>query len=122
MTVNEAVAKTVSAVGENIPRELLLDWLGEIENTLIKEIAETHEGMNYDRTLIDADTDGDRILFAPDPFGVLYVHYLMMKWDDSLYDTEQYMNSAARFSASYKSFADWYNRTYMPLNPSDIKL
>lgn len=122
MTINEAVAKVSASIGESLSRNTLVGWLSEIENTVINEIAATHEGMEYTREIVTAETDGDRELFVPDPYSVLYLHYLIMKCDDSMYDTERYMNSAARFNASYSSFADWYNRTYMPYSQASISV
>ena len=122
MTVNEAVTAAGAIIGKAASRDELILWLGEIENTVICEIAKTHEAVPYDQSVISADGDDERVLFAPDPFSQLYIHYLMMKFDDRLCDTERYMNSASRFSASYQSFADWYNRTYMPLCEGRIRL
>ncbi len=120
MTINEAVAKVSALIGESLSRNTIIEWISEIENTVINEIAATHEGMEYNTEIITPETDGDRVLFVPDPYSVLYVNYLIMKCDDILYDIDRYMTSAARFSASYSSFADWYNRTFMPLDYTNI--
>ena len=121
MTVNEAIAGAVEVLGDAVTREALVTWLWEIENVVVREIGMTHEGYESDHTM-DRDCDGETILFAPDPYSQLYVHYLLMKGDLSLRDTTQYVNSATQFSVSYNNFSDWYNRTYMPLQTSDIKL
>jgi len=115
MTVNEAIAEASAAVGDAVSREELLRWLCEIENAVVTEIAATHEMDVSDKSLITSDCDGARVLFAADPHSVLYVNYLLMKSDLSFRDIPQYLNSAKVFSESYRSFADWYNRTYMPL-------
>lgn len=120
MTVNEAIALAVQAVGELVPRENLVNWLWEIENTVISEIAQTHKGRIWDSTAINKETAGDRELFAPDPFSRLYTAYLVMKSDLFLRDISGYINSVSVFSEAYTSFSDWYNRTYMPLNNTKI--
>ena len=122
MTVNEAIAGAVEILGDAVTRDALLLWLWEIENTVISEIAETHENSIVNKTPIGNDTDGERVLFVPDPYSQLYVHYLLMKGDYALRDTSQYVNSATQFSVSYNTFSDWYNRTYMPLSVTGIKL
>lgn len=113
MTINEAIAEAVSLVGEGIGRDELKGWLCEIECSVIHEIAETHEGGSC--PIITPETEGDHLLFAPDPYSRLYVAYLVMKSDLSFRDTLQYENSASVFAESYRTFADWYNRAYMPL-------
>ncbi|MBE6587482.1 MAG: hypothetical protein E7647_03600 [Ruminococcaceae bacterium] len=122
MTVNEAIAAAVRSIGDEVSREELTEWLAQIENTVVCEIAATHEGDTSDKTLITSDGDGNRVLFVPDPYSRLYVNYLIMKCDLSLRDIPQYMNSAAVFSESYKEFADRYNRAYMPLGERAVKL
>lgn len=122
MTVNEAVAGAVEILGDTVTREALLLWLWEIENTVITEVAETHDGLHSDKRPIDKDSDGNRELFAPDPYSQLYIHYLLMKGDLALGDTNRYQNSATQFSVYYNNFSDWYNRTYMPLQKIGIKL
>lgn len=122
MTVNEAIAAACGAVGEAVSREALWRWLFEIETTVTEEIAKSHIGEYPPLSFDDFFSDGERQLFANEPYSALYIHYLIMKSDDVLCDTERYLNSAARFSASYAAFADWYNRTYMPLSPTKIKV
>lgn len=122
MTVNEAIAKAVSVGAEGMSRALLADWVAEIENTVICEIASTHEGMEYESSVITPESDGERVLFAPEPYSQLYVYYIIMKCDEYLGDTQRYINSAGAFSSAYNTFADWYNRTYMPLQTGKLKL
>ena len=122
MTVNEAVARALENSGADVSRHQLCAWLGEIENTVVQEIAKVHEGMPYDETVITADTDGERVLFAPDPYSALYINYLLMKTDLYLRDTAQYVTSSHVFSVSYGDFADWYNRAYMPYEGAEIRL
>ena len=56
------------------------------------------------------------------PYGidVIYLNYLIMKSDLTLRDIPQYINSASVFAESFRDFADWYNRTYMPLSVAKI--
>lgn len=122
MTVNEAIAAVGGTVGEAVSRETLLNWLFEIETAVTEEIAKSHEGEYSTLSAEEFFKNGERQLFATDPYSNLYIHYLIMKTDDALCDTERYLNSAARFSASYTAYADWYNRTYMPLTVGRIKV
>ena len=123
MTVNEAIARCDEMIGDNCGREAKLRWLSDVESMLYQEIICTHEGF-YERKNwrpFCAD-DGERELLAQDPYGELYVFYLMMRSHLLLQDMNQYNNAAALFASSYTSFADWYNRTHMPLSVGDIIL
>ena len=122
MTVNKALAKSVGLLGDTVPREMLLEWLCEIENTVVREISATHENHKGDTTLITGDGDGERELFAPDPYSNLYINYILMKCDQHLRDSEGYLNSSRAFFASYSDFADYYNRENMPKSIGGIKL
>ncbi|MBQ4066301.1 MAG: hypothetical protein IJD22_01530 [Clostridia bacterium] len=45
-----------------------------------------------------------------------------MKSDLAFRDVPQYLNSSRVFAEAYNSYADWYNRTYMPLGVREIKV
>ena len=121
MTVNEALARANECMGDTVPRDRLLIWLWEIEDTVRREIELTHSGSSSG-TGADIMTDGDKALTVPDPQSELYILYLQMKNDMYLRDTERYMNSAALFAAAYSSYADFCNRERTPLGASKIKL
>ncbi len=113
MTINNALGRCAEILGDSVPRETLMLWLSEIENTVLREIAGTHEGVMMPESS-DALSDAESELFVPDPFSELYVLFAVMKNDLRLRDVQRYLNSAAVFSASYSSFADWFNRTHLP--------
>lgn len=122
MTINEALGGAVDIIGDSTDVGRLKGWLSEIENTVCSEIGRAHEGSLPDMTPIVSDTDGDRVLFVPDPDSGLYVLYLLMKNDLYMRDAEQYANSSAAFASAYESFADKYNREHMPLGEEKICL
>ena len=123
MTVNEAIARCDEMTGDNYGREAKLRWLSDVESMLYEEIICTHAGAPEwgDWTPFGED-DGERELLAKDPYGELYVFYLMMRSNLLLQDMNQYNNAAALFAAAYTSFCDWYNRTHMPLSVGHITL
>lgn len=122
MTINEALGRTVDLIGDSSDVSRFKYWLSEIESTICSEIGATHEGNASDMSPIGPDTDGDRVLFVPDPDSQLYILFLLMKNDFYLQDAEQYANSAAAFEAAYASFADKYNREHMPRGEGKICL
>ena len=121
MTVNEAIVRANDCMGDTVPRDRLLNWLWEIEDTVCREIEITHAGADISPSC-DIMNDGDALLTVPDPQSELYILYLQMKNDMYLRDTERYMNSAALFAAAYSSYADSVNRDRVPLGASKIKL
>ncbi len=122
MTVNDAIARASLIVGGSVSREMFSKWLTEIELTVIIEVAITHRGGIYDISDVDPNGDGNRVLWAPEPYSELYVNYLVMKSDLFLRDLDQYVNSSRIFAASYQAFTDWYNRTFMPVGETKIVL
>ena len=77
MTVNEAIARCDEMMGDSCGREVKLRWLSDVESMVYQEIIRTHEGA-YEWAAwkpFGAD-DGERELFAQDPYGELYVFYL----------------------------------------------
>ncbi len=114
MTINNALGHFAEILGDTVPEKELLSWLSEIENTVITEIADTHLCGDYETDPITEECDRERELFAPYPFSSLYADYAVMKNDLRVRDMQRYLNSAAVFAASYSSFADWMNRTFMP--------
>lgn len=122
MTLSTSLARCTQALGSSADRSDIFLWLAEIEGTVIREIAETHEGTDYDASPLTEDSDPDRELFVPDPFSELYVLFAVMKNDLRLRDTRRYLNSAAVFQAAYSDFADWFNRTHRPAGIEKIRV
>ena len=123
MTVNEAIARCDEMTGDVCGREAKLRWLSDIESTLYREVVCTHAGASsvMEPPPFGPD-DGERVLLAPDPYGELYIFYLMMRAHLLLQDMGQYNNAAVLFSTAYASFADWYNRQHMPLTVGGISV
>lgn len=116
MTVNEAITLTTKYAGAPVEGDLIYKWLQNIEDTIYEEIILTHQ---FPCERPAPVRDGDRELLAPEPYSELYVHYLNMQNDLFIRDHHSYANSSVAFALSYASFADWYNRTYMPLCQSE---
>jgi len=99
-----------------IGKDLFIEWLNRIESTIFHEIVLTHdnpEGITFKG--FDESTDGDTVLIAPDMHADLYLHYIGMKIDTMTGETDRLNVSTALFSSAYQSFADFYNRTHMPI-------
>ena len=119
MTVNEALTRAAESIGDSVPREKLLIWLSEIEDTVDREIAATHTCC---RRGTDVRSDGEAVLLVPDPQSEVYILYMQMKYDLMMHDNEQYNNSAPAFAAAYSTYADSVNRECMPISAARVTL
>lgn len=119
MTVNEALTRAAESIGDSVPRDKLLIWLSEIEDTVDREIAATHTGC---RRGADVYSGGEVELLVPDTQSEVYILYMQMKYDLMMHDTEQYNNSAPAFAAAYSTYADSVNRTRMPHGTATVTL
>ena len=122
MTINNYLSRCSALLGDTVGEETLLSWLAEIENTVIREIKETHfAGESYDSPC--AENGGrEAALTVVDPYSSLYIDYAVMKNDLFLRDIQRYMNSASVFHNSYSAYADYVNRTNMPLGEKKIEV
>ena len=99
------------------------DQIDELEGQMLAEIAATHCDAPADACPDSADGMAeDARLFAAFPYDGVYSAYLHMKADLYFGDTEKYENSAMQFASAYSAFADYYNRTHLPLTGAKIRL
>ncbi len=120
MKVSEAIALADKYAGEPIDSELKYVWLSQIEDMIYSEIVMAHEDPPEKPLPV---LSGDRELICPEPYSVLYIHYINMQNDLYLRDTQNYANSASAFAAAYSSYADMYNRSHAPVSEAgDISL
>ena len=123
MTKKEAASDFFAIYGTDVPTELVMGWIDELEGQMLAEIAATHCDAPADACPDSADGMAeDARLFAAFPYDGVYTAYLHMKADLYFGDTEKYENSAMQFASAYSAFADYYNRTHLPLTGAKIRL
>lgn len=86
-------------------------WVKNIEKQIEIEIINTHEpieNVHSEKELCDE-------LIVPIPYCDLYIKYLMAQIDFANGEMGRYNNSAIMFNIAYQGYADYYNRTHMPL-------
>ena len=86
-----------------------LFWLRQLEETVKREIIDTHE---LPDTPPAEDTE-DGVLIAPPPFDEMYIHYLEAQIDYANGEFDRFNNSNAMFRSVYSAFANAYNREHM---------
>lgn len=98
-------------------------WLSVLDARVHSEILMTHdhdpaEGVFAGYT---EQTDRDTELLAAAPHDEMYLYYLESKIDYSNGEMGKYNNSAAMFNSAYTEYANFINRTRMPVQKTDIR-
>ena len=92
-------------------------FLQEIDRKIFNELVMTHEHTPEEEVppKYDNSTDRGTELLVPDPYGMLYVYWIMTLIDQQNQETEKENNDRARFDNEYQDMSDWWTRTRMPL-------
>ena len=114
MTIREAIDRLDALVPNAFTKHDKTVWLATLDGRIYEELVKTHAGAGEWHDYVD-DTDGTTQLLVPFPFDDIYITWLSMQV--SLFNSEitRYNNEAVRFNAQFEAFANFYNRTHMPL-------
>ena len=120
MTNIQAILKADECKRNTIDAEVKCAWLTEVDQTIYHHILATHEGELpvFPQYALNEEKE----LLAPPPYDALYVKYIIMKIDEVTQELAKYNRSAALFAEAYQSYADWYNRTHMPVQRGELKV
>lgn len=120
MTLKDAITKFDAVCRNNIPAEIKVDWLSELDSSLHKEVFLTHENpFPTFFTPYNRDTPEDTILLIEDPYSNVYLKYLAMKKDLYYSDISRYNNDLALFTAAYADFENYYNSRHKHIKNVD---
>lgn len=117
MTLQEALDLTDEMKPNMMGRKIKVKYLQELEQLIYSEILIKHEhSEEYDaQPDYTEQTDPGQVLLAPDPYGMVYVYWLMSKIDMQNQEDARYNIDRALFENAYQTMADWWNRTYRPI-------
>lgn len=94
-------------------------WLSRVDWMVKKHIIDTHEGAGEDTFAgYDATTDLETELLVPEPFDELYMRWLEAQIDYANGEYDKYNNAILMYQAAYNGYANYYNRSHMPLGKS----
>lgn len=116
MTITDAINGIDALKPNGYPQADKIKWLADLDGTIKTQIIDTHEGgegiifNGYDGT-----TDISTELLVPAPFDDIYLKWLEAKIDYANGEYGKYNNSITMFNAQYSTYANYYNRTHMPL-------
>ena len=117
MTVQEALDITDEMKPNMMDRNLKLKYLTEIEQLIHDEIVMTHvhSWAEARKPVYNDETEPGTRLIVPDPYSMVYVHWLMTKIDIQNQEDQRYNNDRALFENAYNTMSDWWTRHRMPL-------
>ena len=116
MTLMEAMHRADALKPNSYSNEEKIRWISILDGLIKKKIFDTHEGgedVVYDG--YETETPLTTELLVPAPYDDIYVHWLMMQIDLTNGEYARYNNSAKVYNSAYQDFANYYNRTHMPL-------
>ena len=115
MKIREVLTQVDDLYANAFSEEDKLKWLQDIENKIYKELVLTH---HEPVEMTDFDDD-DNELIAPSPYDNLYINYIIANINKYNNETVRYNNAMIIFNQQYQEFANWYNRTKMPLSSKE---
>lgn len=113
MTANEIIKEVdLQRAGHELNYDSLCSFIAELEERIFSELVSTHKNSdNIEYTGVTADT----VLIAPGRYKDMYVFWVLAKIDYIRQDTARYTNNMIMFNQMYADFANYWNRTYLPL-------
>ena len=143
MTPEKAIQMADEMKPNMMSQEVKYQFLNEIEGKVFNEIIMTHEHdedaecphydppadeeaeeerENESEELTEEETEEEETgeeepteMLAPAPYDMLYVYWLMCQIDHLNQEMDKYNNDRGLFENAWGNFADYWNRTKMPI-------
>ncbi|MFA7255952.1 MAG: hypothetical protein WC047_00040 [Kiritimatiellales bacterium] len=133
MTIALAISETDALKPNQYTTAQKIKWLSELDLKIKLEIINAHEGYETIPDLgLDDDgeqipfvgytdaTDTSTVLLAPDPYSIIYSHWLCAKIDYYNNEITRYNNTVMMYNTALQEYSAWYNRTVLPRQPNTI--
>lgn len=115
MTIIDAITHIDNIKPNNYSQEDKVKWLSNLDWTVKVDIIDTHEGAGGEEFSGYDTSDLSRELLVPPPHDDMYIKWLEAQIDYANGEYGKYNNSVAMFNAAYSAYANYYNRTHMPI-------
>ena len=116
MTIIEAINGIDSLKHNTYTQSDKVKWLSRLDAMVKRLIIDTHENADdFDFKGYDEDTDMDTELLVPAPFDEMYLRWLEAQIDYANGEYNKYNNAISMYQTAYDGYANYYNRTHMPL-------
>lgn len=92
-------------------------WLSILDSRVFSEILGTHQGAEIDSFEgYNADTEDTTELLIPFPYAEeIYRYWLESQIDYANQEINKFNNDTALFNLKWSDYANFYNRTHLPL-------
>lgn len=116
MKLMEAISAVDALKPNTYSQEDKIGWLSQVDETVQREILDSHQGGGAVFGGYTADTPPDTVLLVPPPYDQLYLRYLEAQIDYHNAEYDRFDNAIAMYEAAFDNFAKYYTRTHMPLS------
>lgn len=121
MTIIDALSRTDEVKPNSYSQGEKVAWLSTLDGKVKREIIDTHERCDKDCCVnvafdgYNPNEDLQTKLLIPAPYDEVYLRWLEAQIDYANGEYGKYNNSITMFNNAYASFANFYNRTHMPI-------
>ena len=116
MTLMEAMHRADALKPNSYSNAEKIKWISMLDGLIKEKIVDTHEGgENVVFNGYEEDCDLTTVLLVPAPYDEIYIHWLAMQIDLTNGEFARYNNSKTVYNFAYQDFANYWNRTHMPL-------
>lgn len=116
LTIQDAIRQADKLKPNTFSQEQKILWLSRVDQWVKGKIIDTHEGAEKVKfSGYDKDTGLQTLLLVPAPYDELYIHYLHAQIELAYGQEDRYNNSMDLYNTMWREFANFYNRTHMPL-------
>lgn len=115
MKIREAIDRIDSLKHNTYTNGEKIEWLNRLDGMIKRMIIDTHEGGEDIQYKTYTENDMAQDLLISDPFDEMYIRWLECQIDYYNGEINRYNNSKEMFQVAYDSYANYYNRTHMPI-------
>lgn len=116
MTLIEAINRIDALKPNGYSQEQKVSWLSKLDTMLFNEVINTHLPLPEEEFQgYDTDTDLETELIVGQPYDDIYVSWLEAQIDYANAEYIKYNNSITRYNDLFQAWANYYNRTHMPV-------
>lgn len=113
MIIHDAICGARAMRDTELPDKMLLQWLSSHDGQAWEAVCSRYEGA-ASKPDYDDNTDPEATeLLIPAPWDDIYIDYLVMRIDLAHQDIDRYNNGAALYASKRADWANWYNRTHV---------